>query len=125
MTTFVQALTHSLRAEWENTGGGCMAIVRRLSDGSAIVVTDREDVFGRADYDTDDYVDGAYVQHVRGYDEYQDESPTLVYESRYDVVTCDYDTDERDTSGLANEAMRVADAVRAYLAVNGYEDDAR
>lgn len=58
-----------ITAEWQNTGGGCYAIVipfgvseSRRFGTAEILVTDREDVFTEPDFDSDDDVWGFFVR---------------------------------------------------------------
>lgn len=113
--TFVRDLADTLGMEWENTGGGCMALVRRLPDGSAIVITDVEDNYSCPDWDADTYVTGAYVQHVQTWDDEHDDEPVLVYASPA-AADLPWPEDGSDpVPDLAAERAATIAAVRAYV----------
>lgn len=122
----MNALATHTGARWVNTGGGCMAVEvsfgESVGDGMfryEILITDREDVFGAADWNSNDDVSGFHAL-LRVFDPVEgvhpDESAVLVYRTAEDAGVCLSSALAGDrVVNLAAEVDRCAVAVESVV----------
>lgn len=122
--------TRGIPAVWINTGGGCMAVHAGIGEPVEhgwryeFLVTDREDVFSRLDYTSDDDVSGfnvgLYVYDDNG--EQFIDYPMDIYRTSDDAGCSQGDAFAEDLDpsvvvDYAAEVMRTADAVEFVFRV--------
>lgn len=126
--SLIRVLASRVGARWINTGGGCMAVEvqagRKVADGVwqfEILITGREDVFGRSDEMSDDDVSGFFAGlYVYGSDGQRigPDEPITVYRTRDDAGEClsaAYGDEDVRVVDLLSEVSACAAAVESAV----------